>query len=141
MQANGAEMTRLACCLATERGVQVCGPIHDAIPIEAPIDEIDAAVTTARAAREEASQEVLRGHVVPVDAEIVRWPDRYRPEDGREMWERVLRFAGVTEPVGVEACASLRTGLPATAWQVAVLPTAFCKKFSTIRLPVITVKP
>ena len=30
MQANGAEMLRLACCLATERGIEVCAPVHDA---------------------------------------------------------------------------------------------------------------
>ncbi len=29
MQANGAEMLRLACCLATERGIAVCCPVHD----------------------------------------------------------------------------------------------------------------
>jgi hypothetical protein len=29
--ANGAEMLRLACCLATERGIEVCAPVHDAI--------------------------------------------------------------------------------------------------------------
>ena len=33
MQANGAEMLRLACCLATERGIAVCAPVHDAILI------------------------------------------------------------------------------------------------------------
>jgi len=33
MQANGAEMLRLACCLATERGVEVCAPVHDALLI------------------------------------------------------------------------------------------------------------
>jgi DNA polymerase-1 len=32
VQANGAEMLRLACCLATERGVEISAPIHDAIP-------------------------------------------------------------------------------------------------------------
>ena len=26
MQAHGAEMLRIACCLATERGVRVCAP-------------------------------------------------------------------------------------------------------------------
>jgi DNA polymerase I len=36
MQANGAEMLRLACCLATERGVEVCSPVHDAVLICAP---------------------------------------------------------------------------------------------------------
>jgi DNA polymerase I len=30
MQANGAEMLRLACCLAVERGVEIVGPVHDA---------------------------------------------------------------------------------------------------------------
>jgi len=34
MQANGAEMLRLACCLATERGVAVCAPVHDALLLE-----------------------------------------------------------------------------------------------------------
>jgi DNA polymerase family A len=36
MQANGAEMLRIACCLATERGVEVCAPVHDAVLICAP---------------------------------------------------------------------------------------------------------
>ena len=36
MQANGAEMLRLACCLAIERGVKVCAPVHDAILIDRP---------------------------------------------------------------------------------------------------------
>jgi DNA polymerase I len=103
MQANGAEMTRLACCLATERGVSVCGPIHDAILVESPIDEVDDVVALARAVMEEASREVLEGHTVPVDAEVVRWPDRYRPKEkeSRDMWERVLRLGGVDEGVGV----------------------------------------
>ena len=117
MQANGAEMIRLACCLATERGVRVCGVIHDAILVEAPLDEIDAAVATARAAMEEASREVLDGYTIPVDADIVRWPDRYQPDDEKslEMWERVLRLANLTDDpkplgvgvgveVGVEGC-------------------------------------
>ena len=42
MQANGAEMLRIACCFGTERGVRISAPVHDAILIEAPIDEIEA---------------------------------------------------------------------------------------------------
>ena len=41
MQANGAEMLRLACCLATERGIEVCAPVHDAVLICAPLDRLD----------------------------------------------------------------------------------------------------
>jgi len=33
MQANGAEMLRLACCLTTESQVEVCMPVHDALLI------------------------------------------------------------------------------------------------------------
>ena len=40
MQANGAEMLRLACCLATERGIEVCAPVHDALLICAPLDRL-----------------------------------------------------------------------------------------------------
>ena len=40
MQANGAEMLRLACCFATEQGLEVCAVIHDAVLICAPIDRI-----------------------------------------------------------------------------------------------------
>ena len=42
MQANGAEMLRLACCLATERGIEVCAPVHDAVLICAPLDRLAA---------------------------------------------------------------------------------------------------
>ena len=40
MQSNGAEMLRLACCLATECGIAVCAPVHDALLIEGPSDSI-----------------------------------------------------------------------------------------------------
>jgi hypothetical protein len=41
MQANGAEMMRVAACLATEHGIEVCAPVHDAFLIEAPIERIE----------------------------------------------------------------------------------------------------
>ena len=59
MQANGAEMLRLACCLATERGINVCAPIHDAILIEAPLEDLDDAIKAAQLAMAEASEAVL----------------------------------------------------------------------------------
>ena len=46
MQANGAEMLRLACCLATERGIEVCAPVHDAVLICAPLDRLEDDVAT-----------------------------------------------------------------------------------------------
>ena len=40
MQAHGAEMLRIACCLAIERGVQVIAPVHDALMIESSVDGV-----------------------------------------------------------------------------------------------------
>src|ERR1700741_4029288 len=73
MQANGAEMLRLACCLATERGIRVCAPVHDAVLIEADLDSIDDAVAAIRAAMAEASRIVLDGLEVGTDAEVISW--------------------------------------------------------------------
>src|SRR5262249_40796497 len=92
MQGNGAEMLRLACCLATERGITVCAPIHDALLVEADAEDIDDVVTQTQKAMREASAIVLNGFEVRVDAKIVRWPNRYQDERGRTMWETVCRL-------------------------------------------------
>ena len=72
MQANGAEMLRLACCLATERGIEVCAPVHDAVLICAPLDRLDADIAGMRAAMAEASRIVLNGFELGTDVAIVR---------------------------------------------------------------------
>jgi DNA polymerase-1 len=88
MQANGAEMLRLACCYATERGVRVCAPVHDAMLIEAPLGQLDAAVATAQEAMADASNAVL-GFRLRSDVKLVRHPDRYADERGTTMWQTV----------------------------------------------------
>jgi hypothetical protein len=90
MQANGAEMLRLACCLATERGINVCAPVHDALLIEAPLADLDAAVHLTQAAMAEASRIVLGGHELRSDAKVFRYPDRFSDERGMQMWNAVL---------------------------------------------------
>jgi hypothetical protein len=89
-QANGAEMLRLAACLATERGVSVVAPVHDALMVEGPADAIDGVVARTKEAMAEASAVVLAGFRLRSDAKIVRWPDRYMDERGREFWGRVM---------------------------------------------------
>jgi hypothetical protein len=89
MQANGAEMLRLACCLATERGVSVCAPVHDALLIEAPEFLIEEAVADCQAAMIEASAVVLDGFELRSDAKIVRHPDRYSDPRGEQFWGTV----------------------------------------------------
>jgi hypothetical protein len=83
-------MLRLACCLATERGVNIVAPVHDALMVEGPADAIDEIVARTQAAMAEASAIVLGGFRLRSDAKIVRWPERYMDERGREFWGRVM---------------------------------------------------
>ena len=95
MQANGAEMMRLACCMAVEAGIEVCAPVHDAFLICAPLDQIDARVAQMKEIMEEASRVVLDGFTIKADCsefgengkllefpQIVRFPNRYMIKRG-----------------------------------------------------------
>jgi hypothetical protein len=97
MQANGAEMLRLACCLATEHGIEVCAPVHDAVLICAPLDRLDEDVALMRAAMAEASRAVLDGFELKTDATLVRYPDRYADKRGIDMWARICGLLGNVE--------------------------------------------
>jgi len=89
VQANGAEMLRLACCLATERGIRVCAPVHDAVLIEAPLNELEDAVVETQKAMADASELVLGGFKLRTDVKLVRYPDRYQDPRGIKMWRVV----------------------------------------------------
>jgi DNA polymerase-1 len=69
-------MLRLACCLATERGVEVCAPVHDAVLICAPLDHLDADIATTRAAMAEVSKVVLAGFELALPRSL---PRSWRP--------------------------------------------------------------
>jgi DNA polymerase family A len=92
MQANGAEMLRLAACLAIERGIEVCAPVHDAFLICAPFERLDADVATMRATMVEASRVVLGGFELGTDVSVTKWPDRYMDSRGHIMWHRVTEL-------------------------------------------------
>jgi hypothetical protein len=94
MQGNGAEMLRIACCLATERDVEVCAPVHDAILICVPFDQLDSDIAEARGAMAEASRVVLSGFELATDVKVVRWPERYMDPRGVVMWRRVQQLLG-----------------------------------------------
>jgi len=104
MQANGAEMLRLACCLATERGIAVCAPVHDAILIEARLEQLEATAAAAQEAMAEASEIVLNGFRLRSETKLIRFPERYEDERGKQMWHAVwdvvqeLRSSGTSVP-------------------------------------------
>lgn len=87
MQANGAEILRLACCLATEAGITVCAPVHDALLIEAEAETIESEVARTINFMRRAGEDVLAGFPLSSDAKVVKCPDRYMDDRGRRMWE------------------------------------------------------
>jgi hypothetical protein len=97
MQGNGAEMLRLACCIGTERGVEICAPVHDAVLIAAPLYRLEDDVAAMQTAMREASSVVLGGFELGSDAKLVRSPDRYEDTRGRVMWQRVMGLIGEPE--------------------------------------------
>jgi DNA polymerase-1 len=92
MQANGAEMMRMAAIAATESGIEVCAPIHDAFLIMAPLHRLDDDVARMQEIMTEAGRLVTGGLDIRTEAEIVRWPERYMDERGRTMWDSVVKF-------------------------------------------------
>jgi DNA polymerase I len=98
MQSNGSEMLRLALCLTSERGISVVGPIHDAIVIEAPADQLDDAVAQAQHAMADASSAVLGGYRIRSEAKLIRYPERYASERGAAMWWEVQAVLATLRP-------------------------------------------
>jgi len=90
MQANGAEMMRLAAIYMTEAGLRVCAPVHDAFLIEADVPDIDAAAAMAQRCMARASAELLDGFTLRTDVAIFRHPERYCDPRGKDMWLRVM---------------------------------------------------
>jgi DNA polymerase-1 len=90
MQANGAEMLRLACMLAHDAGVEICMPVHDALLVEGAEDNAEELIAKTITAMEDASELVLGGVRLRAQEEyIVRHPDRYKDPRGEVMWRRV----------------------------------------------------
>ena len=110
MQANGAEMMRLAAIAATETGIEVCCPVHDAFLISAPVDCIEDEVVAMREIMSKAGRLVTGGLDVRTSVKIARWPDRYMDSRGEDMWSRII---GLLEQLGTGVSSATRTVSPA----------------------------
>lgn len=89
MQANGAEMLRLACIFTIEAGVRVIAPVHDAILIEYPLDQAADHIRAAQDAMARASRVVLSGFELKTDVQEFRYPERFVDVRGQAMWDLV----------------------------------------------------
>jgi DNA polymerase I len=90
IQSHGAEMMRIAAIAATEAGLEVCCPIHDAFLISAPIERIDEDAAQMREIMRKAGLAVTGGFEVRADVKIMRWPERYMDKRGETMWGWVM---------------------------------------------------
>ena len=88
MQAGGAEAMRLAAIAATEAGIDVCAPVHDAFLISAPIEKINEETARMRLIMSAAGQAVA-GLPIAADVKQVLYPNRYMDDRGLKMWETV----------------------------------------------------
>ena len=96
MQANGAEMMRIAAIGATEARIDVCAPIHDAFLIAAPLERLDDDIEKMQAIMTQAGISVA-GLPIKTEAKVFRFPDRYMEDRGIEMWNRVVRLVGAPQ--------------------------------------------
>jgi len=87
LQANGAEMLRLAVIFISDLGIKIIAVIHDAIMIESPLDQLDEDIAKTRAAMARASRIILDGFELRTDVKVARWPDHYVDAKGQPMWE------------------------------------------------------
>lgn len=89
-QTVGAEMLRLAVIEMMHAGVKVCCPVHDAVLIEAPTQEIESAIVAARSAMDKASKLLLGGYTLRTEYEITCHPARVFERDGEETWKKIV---------------------------------------------------
>lgn len=90
MQAGGAEMMRLAAIAATEGGLGVCAPVHDAFLIQCPLQTVDGDVDRMRSMMSRAGEVVTGGLPVDTEVKIVPSPGRYMEPRGEVMWDRIM---------------------------------------------------
>jgi len=95
VQAHGADILRIACVWATRYGIRLLAPVHDALLIEAPIDQIETDVAFLREIMRRASRVVLNPTAdgtleLRTDFKIVRYPERYTDPRGDAIWADVL---------------------------------------------------
>jgi hypothetical protein len=86
MQATCSDILRLASCLATEEGLEIVAPFHDALLVHVPVESIDESLDYVRSCWSTASAAILDGFELRSDVRrekmVFAHPRRY--VDGRQ---------------------------------------------------------
>jgi DNA polymerase-1 len=97
MQAMGAHILQRAIYFTQQAGVQVCAPVHDALLIMAPIDDIQHHAWLAKEAMQRASADILRGFTIYADGwdqDVLIHPQHYTDPRGQSMWRKLAPILG-----------------------------------------------
>ena len=94
MQANGAEIMRLATIYIIDRELELCAIIHDAFMILSPADRINDDMLSLSECMRRASRVVLRGFELRLDPKVILHPHRYEADErSRQQWDDLIRRA------------------------------------------------
>jgi DNA polymerase I len=93
LQANGAEMMRLAAISIAAKGITIHSIVHDAFLVGAATGEIGEKSASAQKSMDEASAVITGGYPLKTDVQIFSYPGRFEEEDGAEMWRVVNGLA------------------------------------------------
>ena len=95
MQANGAELLRLALIFGREAGVEIAATIHDALLIQAPIAELPSQTTIMQDCMKRASTELLDGFALRSEAHTVTHPASLYERTG-PLWDVLNTYLSST---------------------------------------------
>lgn len=113
MQATCAEILRWACIYATEDGIEVLAPVHDALLIGGPADQIEEVVKRSQAHMDRASELVL-GFAMRTDAKIFAYPERFADPRGAQTWKSIMQMLDEIEEREVDSGCSVAVAKPVT---------------------------
>jgi DNA polymerase I-like protein with 3'-5' exonuclease and polymerase domains len=96
VQSVGADIMRIAGCLALLAGIRICAIIHDAFVIEATIEDIDSVTQKMKEIMEYACYLVI-GVKIPAKPYIVRHGEPFIDEDGEEDFKMLMSMLEALE--------------------------------------------
>jgi hypothetical protein len=104
MQGTGASIMRLALIMATEERLRIGGVVHDAFLLVSTPDQVERDAQHLQDIMRDAARQVC-GVTIPVDVDIIRWPDRYwdaEDEPACKLWLRLLALLKRAEAAAEE---------------------------------------
>jgi hypothetical protein len=97
IQSTCADCFRLAYVWGTRHGLNLIGPVHDAVLLEAPEDRIEVDAALMQEIMRRSSRVIFNPTAdgtfeLRTSVKIIRYPDRFTDPRGTELWDTVLKL-------------------------------------------------